>query len=119
MRIKLGELKKLIKETLSGPLRKVKGSSQQFKIGKVEDENRELSFSEAEMLYPSSTNAWAEIVPSLFPDFPFEDPMVIKRKSLFFKEGPVLTVAFEEAPQITLATWDPEREDWIETEYAE
>jgi hypothetical protein len=118
MRIKLGVLKKLIKETLSGGLRKVKPGRQQYKIGKVEDENRELSSSEAEMLFPGSTNAWAEVVPSLFPDFLFDDPFVIKKKSVWFKEGNELKVAFEEAPQITLASWDPFRDDWIETEFA-
>ena len=124
MKITVGNLKTLIKEALneapglSGGLRRTKPGRQQFKIGKVEDENRELSFSEAEMMYPGSTDAWAEIVPSLFPDFPFDDPNVIKRKSLFFKIGDRLTVSFEEQPQIELATWDPQREDWIENDYA-
>lgn len=117
MRIKVGALKKLIIEALSGALRPVRdGGKQQYKIGKVEDENRELSSSEAEMLFPGSTNAWAEVVPSLFPDFPFDDPFVIKKRSLWFKMGDKLQVAFEEMPQVTLATWDPLRDDWIEEE---
>ncbi len=118
MRITVGKLKQLIKESLNelgGGLRKVKpGGRQQYKIGKVEEENRELSFSEAEQMFPGSTDAWAEIVPALFPDFPFDDPRVIKQRSLFFKVGPNLAVTFPEMPQVELATWDPAREDWIE-----
>lgn len=118
MRISVGKLKQLIVE-ISGSLRRVRGQGgQQHKIGKIEDENRELSFSEAEMLFPGSTNVWAEIVPSLFPDFPFDDPLVIKRKSNFFKIGDKLTAAFADQPQIELATWDPVKEDWIENEFA-
>jgi hypothetical protein len=123
MRIKLSNLRNLIREALNeiggptGALRQVRGSGgRKHKIGKIEDENRELSFSEAEMLYPGSTDAWAEIVPLEFEDFPFgDDPLVIKRKSIFFKEGDVLTVAFQQMPQVTLATWNPVREDWFFT----
>lgn len=122
MRITVARLKTLIREALdeiSGPLRQVRdGGKQQYKVGKVEDENRELSFAEAEQLFPNSTNAWAEIVPELFPDFPFQDPRAIKMKSLFFKIGSELTVAFEEQPQLELAKWDPMREDWIENEFS-
>lgn len=122
MKITVAKLKTIIREALdeiSGPLRQVRdGGRQQYKIGKVEDENRELSFAEAEQLYPGSTGTWAEIVPDLFPDFPFTDPRAIKMKSLFFKIGDKLTVAFEDQPQIELATWDPERDDWIENEFS-
>jgi hypothetical protein len=121
MKITIAELKKIINESLNelggptGSLRKVApGGRQQYKIGKIEDENRELSFSEAEHLFPGSTVAWAEIVPELYPEFPFHDPLVIKRRSLFFKIGPKLTVAFADVPQIELATWDQEKQDWIE-----
>lgn len=119
MKISLRQLRRLIKEEVTlaeiggprGGLRssqKGKKAKQQYKIGRVEDENRELSFSEAEMLYPGSTDAWAEIVPSEFPTFPFaNDPLVVKRRSVFFKEGDKLTVAFANMPQLTLATWDP------------
>lgn len=121
MRISIGRLKNLIAEALNefgptGALRKASGN-RQHKIGKIEDENRELSFSEAEQMFPGSTNAWAEIVPELFPEFPFTDPLVIKRRSEFFKIGPKLTVAFSDQPQVELATWDPDREDWIETDF--
>lgn len=121
MKIKFGDLKKIILEMneISGPLRASRsGGRQQHKIGKIEDENRELSSSEAEMLFPGSTNAWAEIVPSLFPDYPFDDPYSIKKHSTFFKIGPRLAVAFEEQPQVELATWSPERDDWIENDYS-
>lgn len=121
MKITVGKLKQLIKEAvneISGPLRQVRdGGRQQYKIGKVDDDNRELSFAEAEQLFPGSTNAWAEIVPEIFPDYPFDDPRAIKMHSLFFKIGQDLTVAFEEQPQVELAKWDPVREDWIETDF--
>lgn len=128
MKITVGELRAIIKKgivnEIGGPrggLRSShRGGRQQYKIGKVADENRELSFSEAEMIFPGSTGAWAEIVPSEFPDFPFaDDPIVVKRRSVFFDEGGILTVAFADMPQITLATWHPEKGagegDWILT----
>lgn len=124
MKISVKHLRKLIRETLeefggpSGGLRRVRGGSgQQHKIGKVEEENKQLSTFEAEELFPGSTDAWTEIVPELFPDFPFDDPMSIKKHSMWFKIGSQLRVAFEEMPQLELASWDPEREDWIELEH--
>lgn len=118
MQITLRKLKQLILNEISGPLRQVRGSkTQQYKIGKVQDENQELSTSEAESLFPGSTDAWAEIVPALFPDYPFDDPIAIKKHSVWFRIGQMLTVAFEEQPQIELASWDPIREDWIENDF--
>lgn len=113
-------LRKFIREAvlneITGGLRKTTGKPQ-HRIGKIDDENRELSFAEAEMMFPGSTNAWTEVVPELFPEFPFPDqPIAIKRGSSFFKIGDDLRVAFKEMPQIELATWDPSREDWIEIE---
>lgn len=120
MKLTVKQLKAFINEAvvkeignISGGLRKA-SKGRQFKIGKVEDENRELSFSEAELLFPESTEAWAEIVPEYFPEFPFaDDPLAVKRNSVFFKEGNKLTVAAAELPQITLATWDSNMKDWI------
>lgn len=126
MQTTIGKIRGLVRKTLiltemrgpTGNLRRVRSGGQRHKIGKIEDENREVSFAEAEMLFPGSTNAWAEIVPELFPQFPFDDPFSIKRNSVFFKEGDGLTVAFADHPQFNLATWDPTREDWIENELA-
>ena len=124
MRVSIKQLRSTIHECIneingpSGGLRRVRGSGgQQHRLGKIEDENRELSFSEAEMLYPGSTNAWAEIVPEMFPEFPFHEPSVIKKRSLFFKIGDKLTVAFADQPQIELATWDAVRDDWFENSF--
>ena len=123
MKTTLATLRKLIKEaviinefgTPRGKLRRVRGSGgRQHRIGKIEDENRPMSFSEAEMMFPGSTDAWAEIVPYYFPDFPFaDDPFVVKKRSQFFKEGDTMTVAAQDMPQITLGTWDPVKNDWI------
>lgn len=118
-------LKTLINELLNelgpirGGLRRYRGSENklQYKIGKVEDENRELSSFEAEQLFPGSTTAWVEIVPSLYPDFPFDDPFSIKKNSAWFKIGNKLRVAFKDMPQLELAEWDPLKEDWVETEH--
>lgn len=121
VKIKLIELKELIKDLLkeaagpSGALRRVRGAGgQQYKIGKVEDENRELSSFEAEQMFPGSVVAWTEIVPELFPDYPFHDPFSIKKHSLWFKIGNELRVAFSEMPSIELAQWKPEKDDWVE-----
>lgn len=101
---------------ISGALRKTTGKPQ-HRIGKIEDENRELSFAEAEQMFPGSTDSWVEVVPDLYPDFPFpEYPIAIKRGSSFFKIGDKLRVAFKEMPQIELAQWEPDRDDWVELE---
>ncbi len=101
----------------TGKLRPVRGGGgRQHKIGKVEDENRELSPVEAERMFPGSTEAWAEVVPDMYPDFPFDDPMVIKNRSLWFKIGSELRVAFADMPQVELASWDPSRQDWFPIE---
>jgi hypothetical protein len=103
--------------SLKGSLRKAKPGGRQFKIGKVEEENQELSTTQAESMFPGSTEVWAEVVPDMFPDFPFAaDPQVIKSRSLWFKIGGQLRVAFADMPQIELASWDPQREDWFPIE---
>lgn len=131
MRITLNELRQIIKKTLaeargapSGALRPVKkgersGSGQKFKIGKTEDDNRELSAAEAEAMFPESTEAWAEVVPQLYPDFPFSDPVAVTRASAWFKIGNELRVAFRDMPQIELAKWSPGKADWVEMNAAE
>lgn len=125
MRTTWGQIKQRLAEALvqefgtpTGGLRKTKGGGRQFKIGKVEDENRELSTGEAEVLFPGSTDAWAEVVPDMFPEFPFSDPRSIKNATAWFKIGPTLRTAFKEAPQIELATWDPARDDWFPLDMA-
>jgi len=125
MKTTWGKVRRRLNEALnefgpiSGSLRKTKPGGRQFKIGKVEDENRELSVVEAEREFPGSTDAWTEVVPDMFPDFPFaDDPQVVKSRSLWFKIGPQLRVSFADMPQIELAHWDPQREDWIPTEAA-
>ncbi len=127
MKITLGELRHVIAEALvtefgglSGKIRKPgekSKNSRQVRIGKADpDENREMSLGEAEVLFPESTEAWAEVVPDMFPDYPHKDPRSIMRGSVWFKIGDTLRVAFKEAPQIELATWDPTNRDWFPIE---
>ena len=123
----INELRNLIRKTISefggisGGLRQVRdGGKPKYKIGKVEDPNREVSFVEANDLFPGSVEAWVEIVPELWPEAPMHmDPISIKKGTLFFKEGNVLTAAFQDMPQITLATWDTNKQDWIENDFVE
>lgn len=120
----IGEVRRVIAAALleigspSGKLRPVRGGSggRQHKIGKIEDENKELSVVQAERMFPGSTDAWSEIVPAMYPEFPFDDPMVIKSRSAWFLIGSVLRVAFADMPQIELMEWNPERQDWFEVE---
>jgi hypothetical protein len=127
MKMMLGDVRRVIAEAMlaefgtpKGKLRPVRGGGgRQFKIGKVEEENQELSPVQAENMFPGSTEAWAEVVPDMFPEFPFaDDPQVIKARTLWFKIGGQLRVAFSDMPQIELATWDPTREDWFPLEAA-
>lgn len=127
MKIAIGELKKLIKEALDeagmikGGLRRVRGSGgQQYKIGKVEDTNKMLSAGEADSMFPGSVDAWVEIVvsePSLLDTYVFDDPWVIRKRSIFTKLGKdTLTVSHEDSPQVELATWNPnlgDSGDWV------
>ena len=101
---------------LTGKLRSGGSGGRQHKIGKIDDENKELSSFEAESLFPGSTEAWGEIVPGTYPDYPFEDPRVIIRRSLWFKIGDKLHVAFQEAPTTELMEWDAQRQDWFPIE---
>lgn len=126
MKIKINELRQIIQNVLvefgpiSGGLRKVANNGrQQYKIGKVEDPNRELSAFEANDLFPGSVDAWCEIVPEIWPDAPLVDfdPRTIKAGSVFYKEGDKLTAAFQSMPTIKLAEYDPMKEDWIETDF--
>ena len=123
MLITINELRSLIKEVISeisspkGALRRVRGSGgQQYKIGKIEEENRELSSFEAEQAFPGSTSAWVEIVPQIFPEFPFDDPFAIKKHTLWFKIGSELRTSFDMHPGVELASWDPAIDDWKELE---
>jgi hypothetical protein len=126
MKIKLNELRKIIREVLTefgpirGGLRKTSNSRQQYKIGKVEDPNRELTAFEANELFPGSVDIWCEIVPELWPDAPLVDfdPRTIKSGSVFFKEGNGLSAAFATMPELKLAEYDPVKEDWIEIDFA-
>jgi hypothetical protein len=123
MKTTLGEVRRLIAKVMTeigsptGSLRRVRGGSgRQVKLGKIEDENRELSPAQVESMFPGAADAWAEVVPDMFPDFPFDDPQVIKARSLWFKIGSQLRVTFAEAPQIELAFWDDNRQDWFPLE---
>ena len=111
------DIRKIVNEYMSvgGKLRPVRGGGgPKHRIGKIEDENKELSSFEAEHLFPGSTSAWCEIVPELYPDFPFDDPVAIKRGTAWFRIGGKLRVAFKDVPQLELAEWDPLKEDWVE-----
>jgi hypothetical protein len=120
MRSTIKELKQVITGMLrefgspSGSLRTGGKGKQQYKIGKVEPENQELSTVQAERMFPESTEAWAEIVPETYPEFPFDDPQVIKARSAWFLIGGKLRVAFADMPQIELMQWNPETKDWYE-----
>lgn len=120
MQIKIGELRQVIREILeemrgpSGGLRQVRGpGGRQVKLGKIEEENRELSTIEAEHLFPGSTDAWAEVVPDMYPDFPFHDPFAIKKQTAWFKIGDQLRVAFKMLPEVEVAVWNQQNEDWF------
>jgi hypothetical protein len=127
MQLTLNELRSTIREIISefggisGGLRSSqKGGKPRYNTGKVEELNREVSFVEANDLFPGSVEAWVEIVPELWPEAPIHmDPISIKRGTLFFKEGDKLTAAFQDMPQITLATWDPNKQDWVEQDFTE
>jgi hypothetical protein len=74
MRISLGHVRRMISEALdevssapTGMLRQVRGSGrQQFKIGKVEDINSELSTGQVNSQFPGAADAWAEVVPDMY-----------------------------------------------------
>ena len=113
-------LRALIKEILSeaglsGKLRSVRGK-QQYKIGRVPEDNQELSSFEAESQFPGSTDTWTQIVPEMYPEFPFTNPRVIKQRSAWFRIGNRLRVAFADMPQVELMEWDPSRQDWFDIE---
>lgn len=123
MKIKICELRQVIREVLeeiggpSGGLRRVRGpGGRQVKLGKIEEENRELSPAEADHLFPGAVEAWTEVVPDMYPDFPFHDPFSIRKGTLWFKIGDKLKVSFKDLPQVELAVWDPVREDWFPLE---
>lgn len=125
MKIKLQELKQIIHSVLkefgpiSGGLRKASGKPR-YHIGKIEDQNKELSAFEANELFPGAVDAWVEIVPEIWPEAPFVDfdPRTIKTGSIFYKEGNKLTASFATMPNIKLAEYDPQKEDWIETDFS-
>lgn len=125
MKLRVKEIRHIIENALvelgpiRGGLRRVRsGGKQQYRVGKIEDENQELSTGQAEMMFPGSTDAWAEVVPHLFPDFPFDDPVAIKKSTAWFKIKGELRTAFQAAPQIELAAWNPQKEDWVELNYS-
>lgn len=122
MKMLLGEVRRIIADMLvleygpKGKIRKASGKPQ-YKIGKVEDENQELSLAQVDSQFPGASDAWAEVVPDMFPEHPFaDDPQAILMKTLWFRIGPELRVAFEEMPQLEVASWDPDREDWFPIE---
>lgn len=122
MKISVKQLRTLIRETViaemrgpSGKLRdpggKSKSSGRQVKLGKIEDENGELSSAEADLKFPGSVDAWCEVVPDLFPDFPWTDPIAIRRGSEFYKIGNQLRAGFKSLPGVELAFWEGAGED--------
>lgn len=122
MRVTVRRLRHIIRESLTemmvtGALRKTKdnsGSGRKVRIGKADpDENQQLSVGEAEMQFPGSIDAWAEVVPDMFPDFPWSDPVSINRGSSYFRIGDRLRVSFKDVPGVELAEWDPVRQDWF------
>lgn len=124
MKITVSELRQLIRETLEeiggpkGKLRPVRGDGgRKVKLGKIEDENKELSAFEAEQLFPGATAAWAEVAPEMFPDeYIFPDPIAVKRNTFWSKVGDQLRVASKNNPQHELMVWDPSRQDWFDLE---
>jgi len=123
MKLTLEQLRKEIRNALNeygaprGKLRKPGAKSagkMQFKPGYVEDQNAELTSWAAEKEFPKSVEAWIEIVPEIFPDFPFKDDFSIKKHTLWFRIGSKLRVAFENDPTREVAEWQSEIEDWKE-----
>lgn len=140
MKITIQELRSIIKDVLiegrwDGPTGKLRTSknprsapSRQVKAGKIEDQNRELSTTEVESMFPGAVDAWAETAPELYDMFQSEkdlwgdQPEVMRKKvaekTFWAKIGDSLRVGFKEEPSITLAKWEPEagagEGDWIE-----
>ena len=90
---------------------------QRYKIGKIDDENFEMSSLQAETMFPGSTDAWVEVVPDIFPDYPFDDPIAIKMHTMWIRTGDQLRVAFTDQPNVELAYWDASRMDWFPIEH--
>ena len=122
MKIKLKELRSLIRETLSevgGPTGSIrnpgsKSSGRQVKLGKIEDDNKELSAIEVDEQFPGALDAWVEIVPDMYPEFPFSDAYSIRKNCVYFKIKNELRVAFKDMPSVELMKWVPEADDWFE-----
>lgn len=131
MRITLNELCSVIRDIIiseagwGGPrgklrtsqrMRDSKWSNRQVKIGRVEDENGPISSIDAELMFPGAVDAWVEIVPEYFPEFPFaDDPVAIRRGSAWYKIGNELRVGFKDIPDVELAIWNPRQQDWVLT----
>lgn len=139
MKITVKQLRSLIKNVIqesrwdapTGKLRTSKNprsaGGRQVKAGKVEEDNRELSPTEVESMFPGAVDAWVETAPEIYDIFEPEkelwgsDPDVMRKKvaekTFWAKIGDSLHVGFKEEPTITLAKWDPAAAgegDWIE-----
>lgn len=130
MRITLNELRQIIRKELAARLiearpgglrtsQKMKDSphsGRHFKIGKAAPEEvGEIDPIDVELKYPGAMEAWIEIVPELFPEFPFaDDPVAIRRGTMWINNKGKLHAAFKENPNLELAEWSPEREDWFD-----
>jgi hypothetical protein len=120
MKLTLEQLRKEIRSALNerfdtptGKLRPARGGKKQFNTSFVPDENEELTVWEAEKRYPGSIDAWCEVAGEIAPELS-DDSFVIKKRSVFFREGDKLVVALERDPQVELATYNPETQDWYE-----
>ena len=129
MKITEERLRNLIKEIAineMGPKGAIRwdrsGRKKQYKIGKVEDENRELSATEVESMFPGAVDAWVEVGPEIYPDLvpdigefdPRDQRHMFVKESVFFLENGVLVVSGKAMPTFTLMRWDPQAEDWFE-----
>lgn len=110
------EIRSVLKEfgSPSGKLRRPgrnSGNKTQHKIGYIPDENRELSASEANVIFKGSVDVWCEVANDISEEFS-TDPIVVRRRSSFFQVGDKLRVTLEREPSIELAQWEPAIEDW-------
>lgn len=89
------------------------GNKTQFKIGYTRDENRELSPTEANVIFKGAVDIWCEVGGEICPELS-NDPFVVRKRSAFFQIGDKLTVALERDPRVELATYNPVTQDWYE-----
>ena len=65
-------------------------------------------------MFPDSTEAWAEIAPSLYPNFPYDfDSRTVRRKTTWFMIGNELQALIQDVEGAEPMKWDTQRQDWF------